>query len=104
MLRARKAGYGLAVVLGARARHVGSQTIGRASPERLYYAARNHLRAADKLEPLGGARRWLRRWAILALNLGHALRQRDTGRLLACRAVLEGSRAARRGRLGPRSV
>jgi GT2 family glycosyltransferase len=101
-VRARRAGLGLAVVLGARARHAGSATIGRGSPERAYYATRNHLRAAEKLEPLTGGRLWLRRAAILALNLAHALGQSETGRLRACAAVLDGFRDARRGRFGPR--
>jgi GT2 family glycosyltransferase len=102
--RARKAGYGLAVVLAARARHVGSQTIGRTSPERLYYAARNHLRAAEKLEPLSGARRWMRQGAILGLNLAYALKQREMARFRACRAVIEGFRDARRARFGARRL
>ena len=55
-VRARRAGFGLAVVLGARARHVGSQTIGRASPERLYYAARNHVRARGEARAPAAAR------------------------------------------------
>jgi GT2 family glycosyltransferase len=100
-VRARRAGLGLAVVLGARARHVGSQTIGRGSPDRLYYAARNHIRVAEKLEGMRGLRRWMRRCAILGRNVGHALTQRDLARLRACRAVLQGFRDARRGRFGP---
>jgi GT2 family glycosyltransferase len=103
-VRARRAGFGLGIVRGARARHEGSHTIGRASPERLYYAARNHVRAAETLDPLPGAGGWMRRAALLGLNLGHALRQRDIGRLPACRAVLQGFRDARRSRFGPRVI
>jgi rhamnosyltransferase len=99
-LRARRAGFGLAVVLGARARHAGSLTIGRRSPDRLYYAARNHLRLAEKLDPRRGAKRWLRRCGILALDFGHALKQREVARSGACRAVLRGFRDACRGRFG----
>jgi len=101
-VRARRAGYGLAVVLAARARHVGSQSIGRASPRRLYYAARNHVRLVEKLEPRRGARHWARRAVVLGRNLGHALTQDEAPRLGACRAVLEGFADARRGRFGPR--
>jgi GT2 family glycosyltransferase len=101
-VRARKAGFGLGVVLHARARHAGSQTIGRSSPDRLYYGARNHVRAAEKLEPRRGAARWARRAAILALGFGHALRQRDVPRSSAWRAVLDGSRDAWQGRAGRR--
>jgi GT2 family glycosyltransferase len=100
-VRARRAGFGLAVVLDARARHEGSATIGHASPDRLYYAARNHLRCVEKLEPQSLLRGWWRRWAVLALNLGFAVKQSGVARGPACRAVLEGYRDACRGRFGP---
>lgn len=100
-LRARRAGLGLAVVLGARVRHASAATLG-ASPDRLYYAARNHLRAADRLRPLTGVARNTREAAILALNLAHALLQGDVPRLRGARAVLEGFLDFRRGRFGPR--
>jgi len=103
-VRARRAGFELLVVPAARARHLGSRTIGRDSPQRLYFAARNHLRCAEKLSPLSGLSRWRRRAAILARNLAFALRQRDVARLLACRAVIDGHRDARAGRLGPRRL
>jgi len=99
--RARQAGQRLAVVLGARARHVGGHTLGVGSPIRLYYAARNHVRAAERLLPLPGPRRWLRRGVIFTLNLGHALRQRRVPRAAAVRAVLAGTVDAWRGRCGP---
>ena len=100
-VRAQRAGFGLAVVQDARARHEGSATIGRASPDRLYYAARNHVRCVEKLEPRYGIRGWWRRSLILARNLTFALRQSDVGRAQAGRAVLAGYRDARRGRYGP---
>jgi GT2 family glycosyltransferase len=102
-VRARRAGFELRVVAAARARHAGSRTIGR-SPERLYFAARNHLRCAEKLEPLDGLARAWRRVTILARNLAFALAQRDVGRARACRAVIAGFRDARAGRLGRRPV
>jgi GT2 family glycosyltransferase len=103
-LRARAAGLNVAVVLGAHARHVGSQTIGRHSPERVYYAARNHLRLAEKVLPLRGVARWQRRAVILALNLAHGLRQREVPRLKAVQAALAGFRDACAGRFGPYEV
>jgi len=103
-VRARRAGFELLVVPAARARHVGSLTIGRGSPERLYFAARNHLRCAEKLVPLSGFSRWRRRTAILVRNLAFALRQRDVARVPACRAVIDGYRDARAGRLGHRRL
>jgi GT2 family glycosyltransferase len=100
--RARAAGLGLAVVLGARARHAGGRTLGDASADRLYYAARNHLRAVEQLRPLAGPARWLRRVCVVLLNVGHALVQSDVPRGPGLRAVLLGSNDFRRGRLGPR--
>jgi hypothetical protein len=51
---------------------------------------------------LPGAGRWLRRAAIVSLNLAHALRQGAVPRMDAVRAVLVGSRDFARGRFGPR--
>jgi glycosyltransferase involved in cell wall biosynthesis/GT2 family glycosyltransferase len=100
--RARAGGFGLAVVQGAVVRHGGGRTLGMRSPDRLYYAARNHLRAAERLSPSRGAARWLRRAAIVWLNLSHALRQGAVPRFDAVRAVLIGSLDFGRGRFGPR--
>jgi GT2 family glycosyltransferase/glycosyltransferase involved in cell wall biosynthesis len=100
--RARQARVGLAVVLGATARHGGGRTLGSDSPERLYYAARNHLWAAARLLPLRGAAQWLRSVRIVALNLAHAACQGQVQRGPAIRAVLSGAADYRRGRSGPR--
>jgi GT2 family glycosyltransferase len=103
-LRARRAGLGLAVILGTQARHGGSRTLGSASPERLYYAARNHLRAAERLLPLRAPARWMREGVILALNLAHAVKQREVPRGAGLLAVLAGASDFRRGRFGPRGA
>ncbi len=103
-LRARAAGFGLGVVLDARARHGGSRTIGRASPDRFYYAARNHARLLEKHGASAGGIGWLPLANAASLNLAYALRQTETPRLAAARAVLSGIRDARRGRLGPRGA
>ncbi|HEV8254456.1 MAG TPA: glycosyltransferase [Vicinamibacteria bacterium] len=100
--RARQAGLRLVVVRGAVAYHVGGATIGAESPDRLYYAARNHLRAAERLLPLQGLARWLRRGSILALNLALALKGSGVPRRVAVRAVLAGTADFWRGRFGPR--
>lgn len=100
-LRARRAGFRLGVVLGARARHWGSRTLGTGAPERLYYAARNHLRAVDRNLPLSRPRRWLRQGVIVAFNLAHALTQRQVPRVAGVRAVLRGSADFWKGRVGP---
>jgi GT2 family glycosyltransferase/glycosyltransferase involved in cell wall biosynthesis len=101
-VRARDAGFRIVLVLGARVRHAGAQTLGPASPDRLYYAARNHLRAVEKLRPRRGVARWTRRWLVLGRNLAHALRQPDIPRGAALAAVLAGASDFRRGRSGPR--
>src|SRR5260221_2161884 len=51
-LRARDAGFHLGVALGARVRHAGGRTLGVQSPDRLYYAVRNHLWVAERLRAL----------------------------------------------------
>jgi len=101
-LRARAAGFGLAVVLDARAHHAGSRTIGRTSPNRFYFAARNHARFLQKHRASAWGTGWVPYAVAAGLNLAHALAQADSPRLRAARAVLDGLRDARRGRFGPR--
>jgi GT2 family glycosyltransferase len=103
-LRAADAGLRVAVVPRARAHHVGSQTIGRGSPDRLYYACRNQIRLVEKRRSRRGVARALRRAMILGLNLGFALRQGEVPRLAAARAAWAGFRDAGRGRYGPRGA
>jgi GT2 family glycosyltransferase/glycosyltransferase involved in cell wall biosynthesis len=101
-VRARDAGFDLALVLGARVRHAGGRTLGARSPDRLYYAARNHLRALEKLRKRHGLARGTRLFFVLARNLAHALRQADVPRGSAVVAVLQGALDFGRGRTGPR--
>ncbi len=102
-LRAWRAGLALHLVLGARARHSSGATLG-GSPDRLYYASRNHLRAVERLQPLLGAAGFLRAFVILAQNLAYVARQDQVPRLLGAQAVLHGFRDFRRGRFGPRAA
>lgn len=101
-LRARAAGFLLGLVERARARHAGGASLGRDSPERLYYGMRNHLRCVEIHRPLTGWARGLRRAVIVGLNLAHALRRPAVRRRAALLAVREGFRDGRRGRVGPR--
>jgi GT2 family glycosyltransferase/glycosyltransferase involved in cell wall biosynthesis len=101
-VRAREAGLALAVTTGATVLHTGSQTLGPSSPDRLYYAARNHLRAVERLHPLSGAGRWLRRAVVVGRNLAHALRQGEVPLRRAITAVLAGTRDFARSRFGRR--
>ncbi len=103
-IRARDAGFHLAVALGARVRHAGGLTLGAESPDRLYYAVRNHLSVAERLRPLPGLAGWSRRSLIVTRNVAYALRQGDVPRGAALRAVLAGISDFRRGRSGPRRL
>ncbi len=103
-LRARRAGFATIVAGGARACHEGGRSIGAASPRRLYFAARNHLRLAERMAGAGGASPVLRTWSIVALNLAHAARPGGghIGARLA--AVVRGTRDHWRKRYGPDAV
>jgi GT2 family glycosyltransferase/glycosyltransferase involved in cell wall biosynthesis len=100
-LRARRAGFDTGLVLNATAYHEGGRSIGPASPERLYFAARNHLLLAQRMGRDSGARRLIRSSAVVALNLAHALSA--PGGTLPARlaAVARGTRDYVAGRFGP---
>lgn len=98
--RARGAGLGLAVVLGAVARHGGGRSLGAASPLRLYYAARSHLRAAERMFPLPLPMRWARHGLVIAVNAAHAMRQSEVPRLAGLAAVARGALDFTRGVTG----
>lgn len=98
-LRARRAGFRCVLVPAAIARHDGSRSIGRDSPDRHYFAARNHLRLAGRAAP--GTGRWLRGVAIVALNLAHAGVTGDAPRVAAVASVLRGTYDHLRARYGP---
>ena len=98
--RAYRAGFGLAVVLGAVARHGGGRSLGPASPLRLYYAARSHLRAAERMHPMPAPLRWARHALVIAVNAGHALRQSEVPRLAGLAAVGRGALDFARGVTG----
>jgi GT2 family glycosyltransferase len=101
-IRARQAGFRLLVVREAVAVHAGSLTIGRGSPDRLYYAVRNHLRAVERLSPRGPVAGALRVGFVVALSLFHALRQGEVPRVAGLRAILAGVRDYQRRRFGRR--
>ena len=73
---------------------------GASSPDTLYYSLRNGLVVAERWAPLGPLRTRLRRGEAVAAHLAQALR---SGRRRAgVRAVYDGWRDLRAGRLGPR--
>jgi GT2 family glycosyltransferase len=100
-LRARRAGLRIMVVPASVVHHrVSVSTGGAASPDSLYYALRNGLTVAERTAALG-ALGTLRRRAEAAAAFGlQALR--SPRRVDGLRAVGDGLRDARRGRLGAR--
>lgn len=99
-LRARRAGFDVLCVPDAIAYHEGGRSIGRTSPDRIYFAARNHLRIAGMAD---GAHRtgWLRGGLIVSLNAGYVLLSGDTPRLAGLAAVARGVWHHVNGRYGP---
>jgi GT2 family glycosyltransferase len=100
-LAARDAGFDVGVARRAAVLHEGSRTLGTASPRRLYFAARNHLRAAANRPASTVVAGLARGAAIVGYNLAHAVKA--PGGTLAGRvgAVLRGTRDHLRGRYGP---
>jgi GT2 family glycosyltransferase/glycosyltransferase involved in cell wall biosynthesis len=73
-LRARNAGFATILVGEAVAYHEGSRSVGKESPRRLYFAARNHLLlAATTSPPLNPVASFCRASSIVMLNVTHAL-------------------------------
>lgn len=100
-LRIRRAGYMILLIPSACVWHKVSVTAGgEHSPTAAYYGTRNHLEVCARHAPLDGVRSLRRHLALLAVHLVHARRARRP--LANMRAVVEGWRDYRRGRLGPR--
>jgi GT2 family glycosyltransferase len=100
-LRARAAGLPIRVEPSARVRHkVTAATGGEGSPTALYYSVRNTLDICERHAPLGQLGTWRRRLVVLLAYTTQALLGR--GRLARLRAVREGWRDFRRGRVGAR--
>ena len=100
-LRARRAGFDVGLTTQVAAYHEGSGTMGR-SPDRFYYAARNHLRLAAEHQAGGLFTRVARSAFIVALNLAHACRPDPApapARLLAVGRGLKHYLTGRTGRL-----
>jgi hypothetical protein len=103
-LRARGAGFRTVVVPAATVFHEGGRSMGSASPRRLYFAARNHLRLAGRTEGGGGAMGATTRAAlVVAYNLAHAVRAPGGSLVARLGAVARGTRDAWRGRWGPQT-
>jgi hypothetical protein len=102
-LRIRRAGFTIELVPDAVVVHKGSaSTGGSASTANLYYDTRNTIVVCERHAPLPPVARGLRRGVIVGAHLAQALTH--PRRIDAIRAVLEGWRDARRGRLGQRGA
>jgi GT2 family glycosyltransferase len=101
-LRVHAAGFAVLFAPAARAWHrVSASTGGEASSTHtLYYGVRNTVTVLERRRPLSAAGTAMRRAAILATYVLHALTRAD--RRAALRAVRSGYADARHGRLGIR--
>lgn len=99
-LRARRAGFGVLCVPDAIAYHEGGRSIGRTSPNRVYFAVRNHLRMARMVGDRYGTA-WLRDGLIVGLNAGYVLLSGDTPRIRGLAALARGVCHHLGGRYGP---
>lgn len=99
-LRARRAGFGVLCVPEAIAYHEGGRSIGRTSPDRIYFATRNHLRTARMAGNQHPAA-WLRGGLIVGLNAGYVLLSGDTPRLRGLAGLARGVWHHFGGRYGP---
>jgi GT2 family glycosyltransferase len=100
-LRARAAGIETAVAGNATVEHEGHASIGRASPQRIYFATRNHLLLSKRrADSLSVPRRWVRTTSVLGLNFAHTILSRDVSRLGGLGAFVAGARDHFAGRYG----
>ena len=100
-LRIRAAGYRLYFVPAARLWHkVSVDTGGENSPTIAYYGMRNTLEVCSRFAPQRGVAGMRRHAVTVAAHVAHA--RRGSRPLANLRAVTEGWRDYRRGRLGPR--
>lgn len=73
--RARAAGLSVSLASTATVYHEGSATMG-VDPQRLYYAARNHLHLGTQTPARSGWHRLRRQCAVVSYNLAHAITAR----------------------------
>ena len=100
-LRMRAAGYRILFVPGGKVWHrVSMATGGEHAPATAYYEMRNTLAVADRHAPLRGVAKLRREAATVGVHLLHARKAPRPHQNL--RAVLDGWRDYRAGRLGPR--
>jgi GT2 family glycosyltransferase len=100
-LKARHAGFATVLAGSAAVYHEGSRSMGANTPRRLYFAARNHLLLAQRVDPSIGRLAFLvRTSSIVMLNLAHAVRSRNGSLPARLGAVARGTRDYAAGRFG----
>ena len=99
-LRARDAGFEVIRANGAVAYHEGGRSIGRRSPDRVYFATRNHLRLARRAGQ-GPPPAYVRAGLVVALNAAYVLLTGETPKLRGLGAVARGAWHHVRRRYGP---
>jgi GT2 family glycosyltransferase len=92
-MASRQAGFSILLVGDAIVQHQGSLSIGPRSPERIFWATRNHLLVLERRAPLPWAQAALRRCLVVGYNTAYALTAPGTPRLAALGAVARGLRA-----------
>ncbi|HWB21448.1 MAG TPA: glycosyltransferase family 2 protein [Gaiellaceae bacterium] len=101
-LRVRAMGFAVVFVPDAVVRHKGSaSTGGSSSTTNMYYSTRNTIVVVERHRPLPPGLRALRRGVVVTTHLAQAATHPARG--AAARAVIEGWRDARAGRLRQRS-
>lgn len=99
--RAARAGFETGLAGRVKVYHEGGRSIGASSPQRLYFGARNQLRAAAQIDPsVGRVAAGLRVSSIVLLNLVHALGASGGSPVRRTAAVLRGTRDYLQGRFG----
>jgi GT2 family glycosyltransferase/glycosyltransferase involved in cell wall biosynthesis len=95
-------GRAIVVDHAAIAYHEGSLSIGATSPDRLYFAVRNHLKMARAADPQAGRLRHFRRSAfVVGFNVAHALTAAGATPQARLLAVCRGASDHWRRRYGP---
>ena len=101
-LRARNAGFIALCAPAARVLHQGGASLAPGSPDRIYFAIRNHLLLARRARPLPAPLSALRAAHILALNLAYLALHAKVPRLAGARALASGFADYCAGRSGAR--
>lgn len=102
-LRGRNAGFIVLCAPAARVLHQGGASLAPGSPDRIYFATRNHLLLARRARPLPAPLSALRAAHILALNLAHLVLRTKVPRLAGVRALATGFADYCAGRFGARA-